>query len=64
MDTFEKKSREASVEPPAISSSNEEGYSQARKLSDTAVEREEEEGGQGDLNNTEEGQSSDEDDII
>ena len=64
MDTFEKKSREASAEPPSVSSSNEEGYSQARKLSDTAVEREEEEAERGDLNNVEEGQSSDEDDII
>ena len=64
MDTFEKKSREASAEPPSVSSSNGEGYSQARKLSDTAVEREEEEGERGDLNNTEEGQSSDEDNIV
>lgn len=64
MDTFEKKSREASAEPPTVSFSNGEGYSQARKLSDTAIRREEEEAERGDLNNAEEGQSSDEDDII
>lgn len=65
MDTFEKKSREASVEPTATSPADEQGYSQARKLSEAAargLEGEEQE--EGEATGGEAEQLSDDDDII
>ena len=72
IDTFEKKSREASAEPP-----NEQGYPQARKLSEAAArglegEEDEDEGDEGEETTERREQddrqaepvSSDDDDIV
>ena len=72
MDTFEKKSREASVEPPDFPTTTTQSYSQAQKLSEAAargLEGDELEGGVsaegGDLDDPEAELSSDnESDIV